>query len=71
VVAGVAVGDPQVLRNMVTVAGPSRSTRRNRWLVRDYETLPKNSEAMIHVAMIDSISKHITSETTPTWRGTY
>jgi hypothetical protein len=56
---------------MVTVAGPSRSTRRNRWLVRDYETLPKNSEAMIHVAMIDSISKHITSETTPTWRGTY
>jgi hypothetical protein len=26
---------------------------------------------MIHVAMIDNVSKRITSETTPTWRGTY
>jgi transposase len=42
-----------------------------RRLVRDYETLPESSEAMIHIAMIDNVSKRITGETTPTWRGTY
>jgi transposase len=43
----------------------------HRRLVRDYETLPESSEAMIHVAMIDNVSKRITGESTPTWRGTY
>lgn len=43
----------------------------HRRLVRDYETLPESSEAMIHVAMIDNVSKRVTGETTPTWRGTY
>jgi hypothetical protein len=26
---------------------------------------------MIHVASIDNLTKRITDETTPTWRGTY
>ena len=43
----------------------------HRRLARDYETLPASSEAMIHLAMIDNVSKRITGETTPTWRGTY
>ncbi|MEV0975212.1 IS5 family transposase [Microtetraspora glauca] len=43
----------------------------HRRLARDYETLPASSEAMIHIAMIDNVSKRVTGETTPTWRGTY
>jgi hypothetical protein len=43
----------------------------HRRLARDYETLPASSEAMIHVASIDDLTKRITDETTPTWRGTY
>jgi transposase len=43
----------------------------HRRLARDYETLPASSEAMIHIAMIDNVSKRITDESTPTWRGTY
>jgi transposase len=43
----------------------------HRRLARDYETLPESSEAMIHLAMIDNVSKRITGEATPTWRGTY
>lgn len=42
-----------------------------RRLVRDYETLPASSEAMIHIASIDNLAKRITDESTPTWRGTY
>nr|WP_263108254.1 transposase [Kitasatospora sp. DSM 101779] len=42
-----------------------------RRLARDYETLPASSEAMIHIASIDNLTKRITDETTPTWRGTY
>jgi hypothetical protein len=42
-----------------------------RRLTRDYETLPASSEAMIHIAWIDNLTKRITDETTPTWRGTY
>jgi transposase len=42
-----------------------------RRLSRDYETLPASSEAMIHIASIDNLTKRITDETTPTWRGTY
>jgi transposase len=43
----------------------------HRRLVRDYETLPASSEAMIQIAMIDNASRRITGESTPTWRGTY
>jgi transposase len=43
----------------------------HRRLARDYETLPESSEAMIHLAMIDNVSRRITGETVPTWRGTY
>lgn len=43
----------------------------HRRLVRDYETLPASAEAMITIAMIDNVSRRITGETTPTWRGTY
>ncbi|RPE46987.1 DDE family transposase [Streptomyces sp. Ag109_O5-1] len=43
----------------------------HRRLARDYETLPATSEAMIHVASIDNLTKRITDETTPNWRGTY
>lgn len=43
----------------------------HRRLARDYETLPGSSEAMIHIAMIDNVSRRITDEATPTWRGTY
>lgn len=42
-----------------------------RRLARDYETLPASSEAMIHIASIDNLTKRITDETTPAWRGTY
>ncbi|MCK9903582.1 transposase [Parafrankia colletiae] len=42
-----------------------------RRLARDYETLPANSEAMIHIAMIDNLARRITGEATLTWRGTY
>ncbi|MEY9988277.1 transposase [Streptomyces sp. V4I8] len=43
----------------------------HRRLARDYETLTASSEAMIHLASIDNLSKRITDEATPTWRGTY
>ena len=43
----------------------------HRRLARDYETLPGSSEAMIHIAMIDNVSRRITDESAPTWRGTY
>lgn len=42
-----------------------------RRLARHYETLPASSEAMIHISSIDNLTKRITDETTPTWRGTY
>ena len=43
----------------------------HRRLARDYEGRLGSSEAMIHLAMIDNVSKRITDETTPTWRWTY
>lgn len=42
-----------------------------RRLTRDYETLPTSSRAMIHIASINNLTKRVTDETTPTWRGTY
>ncbi|WP_371779034.1 IS5 family transposase [Streptosporangium subroseum] len=40
----------------------------HRRLARDYETLPTSSEAMIHLAMIDNMTRRLTGENTPTWR---
>ncbi|MGW7530613.1 transposase [Streptomyces sp. NPDC054783] len=42
----------------------------HRRLARDYERHPHRSEAMIHVAMTDLISRRLTSESTPNWRDT-
>lgn len=42
----------------------------HRRLVRDYEALPARSEAMIHIAMIDLMTRRLARESTPTWRGT-
>jgi len=42
----------------------------HRRLARDYETLPTSSEAMIHLAMIDTMTRRLTGENTPNWRGT-
>lgn len=42
----------------------------HRRLARDYEALPATSEAMIHLAMIDNMTRRLTSENTPNWRRT-
>jgi hypothetical protein len=42
----------------------------HRCLACGYEALPHRSEAMIHLAMIDLMSRRLTSESTPNWRGT-
>lgn len=39
----------------------------HRRLVRDYETLAGRSQAMIHWAMIDNMSRTLTAENTQTW----
>ncbi len=38
--------------------------------VRDYEADPRRSEAMIHLAMIDLMTRRLTGEATPNWRDT-
>ncbi|MFE4412985.1 transposase [Streptomyces sp. NPDC056821] len=43
----------------------------HRCLARDYETHNASSEAVIHITTIDNLTKRITGETTPTWRGIY
>jgi len=40
----------------------------HRRLVRDYETDPRRSRAMIHWAMIDNMSRRLTRESTLSWR---
>ncbi|GAA1344807.1 hypothetical protein GCM10009647_089240 [Streptomyces sanglieri] len=40
----------------------------HRRLARDYKTLPTRSEAMIHLAMTDLMSRRLTGETTVSWR---
>jgi transposase len=40
----------------------------HRRLVRDYETNPQRSRAMIHWAMIDNMSRRLTCESTLSWR---
>jgi transposase len=39
----------------------------HRRLVRDYETLPERSAAMIHWALIDNMSRRLAGENTQTW----
>jgi transposase len=39
-----------------------------RRLTRDYETLPQRSRTMIFWAMIDTMTRRLTGESTPTWR---
>ncbi|MET9686662.1 transposase [Streptomyces coeruleorubidus] len=41
----------------------------HRRLARDYEALPTRSTAMIYIAMIALMTRRITHESTPTWRG--
>ncbi|QKW20935.1 IS5 family transposase [Kitasatospora sp. NA04385] len=40
----------------------------HRRLARDYEAHPHRSEAMIHLAMINLMTRWLTHEATPTWR---
>lgn len=40
----------------------------HRRLARDYEALPHRSEAMVHLAMIDLMSRRLTRESTSNWR---
>ncbi|MFD7731290.1 IS5 family transposase [Kitasatospora phosalacinea] len=42
----------------------------HRRLARDYEAHAHRSEAMIYVAMINLMTRRLTGESTPTWRGT-
>ncbi|GAA1339014.1 hypothetical protein GCM10009647_082150 [Streptomyces sanglieri] len=39
----------------------------HRRLARDYETLPARSEAMVHLAMTDLMSRRLTGETAISW----
>ncbi|MEU3922948.1 IS5 family transposase [Streptomyces sp. NPDC029004] len=41
----------------------------HRRLARDYEAHPHRSEAIIHLAMINLMTRRLTAESTPTWRG--
>ncbi|MBB0228707.1 transposase [Streptomyces calidiresistens] len=41
----------------------------HRRLARDYETLPARSAVMIHLSMIDLMSRRLAGEATPNWRG--
>lgn len=62
--------------------GPARSARRwtiersigwlmhHRHRARDYERHPHCSEAMIHLAMIDLMTRRLTDEANLNWRGT-
>jgi transposase len=42
----------------------------HRRLARDYEAHPHRSEAMVHLAMINLMTRRLTAESTPSWRGT-
>ncbi len=40
----------------------------HRRLARNYEALPQRSQAMVHWAMANKMSRELTGESTPTWR---
>lgn len=42
----------------------------HRRLTRDCTTHAHRSEATVHLAMIDLMTRRLTGETTPNWRGT-
>jgi transposase len=42
----------------------------HRRLARDYEAKPHRSEAMVHLAMINLMTRRLAAESTPSWRGT-
>ncbi|MFE7509880.1 IS5 family transposase [Streptomyces sp. NPDC057540] len=42
----------------------------HRRLARDYEAHPHRSEAMIHLVMINLMTRRLTAASTPSWRGT-
>ncbi|WP_405609027.1 IS5 family transposase [Streptomyces sp. NBC_00076] len=42
----------------------------HRRLARDYEAHPHRSEAMVQLAMINLMTRRLTAESTPSWRGT-
>jgi transposase len=42
----------------------------HRRLARDYEAHAHRSEAMVQLAMINLMTRHLTAESTPSWRGT-
>lgn len=41
----------------------------HRRLVRDYEALPANAESRVYWAITANMSRRLTKESTPTWRG--
>ncbi|MFE5088373.1 hypothetical protein ACFRFN_50505, partial [Streptomyces mirabilis] len=49
-------------------AHPTGWLMHHRRLARDYEAHPHRSEAIIHIAMIDLISRRLTRESTPNWK---
>ncbi|MFI8930736.1 IS5 family transposase [Streptomyces sp. NPDC053474] len=53
-----------------TIEGSIGWLMRHRRLARDDETHPHRSEALIHLAMIDLMTRRLTGETTQNWRGT-
>ncbi|MDQ1005702.1 hypothetical protein QFZ82_000302 [Streptomyces sp. V4I23] len=48
-------------------ADPTGWLMLHRRLARDYETLPARSEAMIHLAMTDLMTRRLTGENTISW----
>ncbi|MFE2282213.1 IS5 family transposase [Streptomyces sp. NPDC059454] len=61
----------QVVKRRWVVERSIGWTMMHRRLARDYETLTASSEAMIHIASLDNLTRRITDETTPTRRGTH
>jgi hypothetical protein len=66
--------DPQQ-RGLTHIAGAGRSSgpfgslKLHRRLVRDCETNPRRSQAMIHWAMIGNMTQRPTGDSTVSWRG--
>lgn len=51
-------------------ADPTGWLMNHRRLARGYEAKPHPSEAMIYLAMINLMTRRLTAESTPSWRGT-